>query len=93
MCIRDRRCADPVVSTQGSHSLPIAEIPMNKGLTDEGMAKIDQKAPSQLSSCLLYTSTLKIAPSYESGKLGIGVIIDESTNDHEVEITVPSEWI
>lgn len=37
--------------------------------------------------------TLKIAPSYESGKLGIGVIIDESTNDHEVEITVPSEWI
>lgn len=37
--------------------------------------------------------TLKIAPSYESGKLGVAVTIDETTNDHDVDIIVPSEWI
>ncbi len=37
--------------------------------------------------------TLKIAPSYDSGKLGISVTIDESTNDKNVDIIVPSEWI
>ena len=37
--------------------------------------------------------SLKIAPSYESGKLGVAVTIDETTNDHDVDIIVPSEWI
>lgn len=37
--------------------------------------------------------TLKIAPSYDSGKLGIAVTIDETTNDKQVDIIVPSEWI
>ncbi len=37
--------------------------------------------------------TLKIAPSYEAGKLGVSVTIDETTNDKQVDIIVPSEWI
>ena len=36
--------------------------------------------------------TLKVAPSYESGQLGIKIIVDETTNDKDVEVEVPSEW-
>lgn len=38
--------------------------------------------------------TLKVAPvvTQEEGKLGIKIEIDESTNDHEMDVTVPGEW-
>lgn len=39
--------------------------------------------------------TLQIAPSYNSseGTLGISIKVDESTNDHEIDVVIPSEWI
>lgn len=39
--------------------------------------------------------TLNIIPKYDpaTGQLGFTITIDESTNDHEMEIEVPSEWI
>lgn len=37
--------------------------------------------------------TLKIAPQDSNGSLGIVIEIDESTNDHEVDIEVPSDWV
>lgn len=39
--------------------------------------------------------TMNIKPNYSTsiGQLGISITVDESTNDTEVPITVPSEWI
>ena len=39
--------------------------------------------------------TLQIAPNYTAinGKLGISITIDEKTNDHEIDIVVPSDWL
>ena len=39
--------------------------------------------------------TLQIAPNYTAtnGKLGISITIDETTNDHEIDIVVPSDWL
>ncbi len=37
--------------------------------------------------------TLNIAPQDNNGSLGIVVTIDESTDDEEIDIEVPSEWI
>lgn len=39
--------------------------------------------------------TLEIAPTYEqkTGDLGINITIDETTEDHEIVITVPSDWV
>lgn len=39
--------------------------------------------------------TMKIKPNYTTsiGELGISISIDETTNDQEVSIVVPSEWI
>ena len=37
--------------------------------------------------------TLNIAPQDDNGNLGITITIDESTNDHEIDIVVPSEWL
>ena len=37
--------------------------------------------------------TLNIAPQDNNGSLGITVTIDESTDDEEIDIEVPSEWI
>lgn len=37
--------------------------------------------------------TLNISPNNNEGSLGISITIDESTNDHNVDITVPSDWI
>ena len=37
--------------------------------------------------------TLNIAPQDNNGNLGITITIDESTNDHEIDIVVPSEWL
>ena len=38
--------------------------------------------------------TLKLAPvvTQDEGQLGITINIDETTNDHEMDITVPGEW-
>ncbi len=37
--------------------------------------------------------TLKIAPQDNNGSLGIIIEIDESTNDQEVDIEVPADWV
>lgn len=41
--------------------------------------------------------TLSIAPEVnsgdEDGDLGISITVDETTNDHEVDIDVPSDWV
>lgn len=37
--------------------------------------------------------TLNIAPQDNNGSLGITITIDESTNDHEIDIVVPSDWL
>lgn len=37
--------------------------------------------------------TLNIAPSNDSGSLGITITVDEKTDDETIDITVPSEWI
>lgn len=37
--------------------------------------------------------TLNIAPQDNNGSLGITVTIDESTDDEEIDIEVPSEWV
>ena len=37
--------------------------------------------------------TLNIAPSNDSGNLGITITVDENTNDETIDITVPSDWI
>lgn len=37
--------------------------------------------------------TLNIAPSNDSGNLGITITVDEKTDDETIDITVPSEWI
>lgn len=37
--------------------------------------------------------TLGISPINANGQLGLEITIDESTNDHEIDITVPSEWL
>ena len=39
--------------------------------------------------------TMKIKPNYTNttGTLGIDITIDEGTTDHDVNITVPAEWI
>lgn len=36
---------------------------------------------------------LNIAPALENGQLGISITIDESTNDHEVDIEIPADWL
>lgn len=37
--------------------------------------------------------TLNIAPNVNNGELGISIEVDETTNDHEVDIEVPSDWV
>lgn len=37
--------------------------------------------------------TLNIAPQDNSGNIGIVITIDESTDDHPVDIVVPSDWV
>ena len=39
--------------------------------------------------------SLKIAPRYSvsNGQLGIEITIDTTTNDHQVDIVVPSDWV
>lgn len=37
--------------------------------------------------------TLNIAPSNDTGNLGITITVDETTDDVPIDITVPSEWI
>ena len=37
--------------------------------------------------------TLNIAPSNDTGNLGITITVDETTDDEPIDITVPSEWI
>lgn len=37
--------------------------------------------------------TLNISPQVNNGDLGINVSIDETTDDEEIDIEVPSEWI
>lgn len=37
--------------------------------------------------------TLNISPKNDSGDLGITITIDESTNDKDVTIDIPSEWL
>lgn len=37
--------------------------------------------------------TLNIGPKNDSGDLGITITIDESTNDKDVTIDIPSEWL
>ena len=36
---------------------------------------------------------LTIAPAVENGNVGIQITIDERTNDHEVDIEIPSDWL
>lgn len=37
--------------------------------------------------------TLSIAPQNNQGNLGISITVNEATDDEEIDITVPSEWI
>lgn len=37
--------------------------------------------------------TLSIAPVVNNGNLGLSITINEATNDQEIDITVPSDWI
>lgn len=37
--------------------------------------------------------TIHIKPVVNTGNVGIEITIDETTNDHEVDIEVPSDWI
>lgn len=37
--------------------------------------------------------TLNISPNQNDGSLGIVIEVDESTNDQEIDIEVPSDWI
>ena len=37
--------------------------------------------------------TLNIAPADENGGLGISITVDETTDDEEIDIEVPSDWL
>ena len=37
--------------------------------------------------------TLNISPNQNDGSLGIVIEVDETTNDQEIDIVVPSDWI
>ncbi len=37
--------------------------------------------------------TLNVSPQDNNGSIGIVITIDESTNDHPVDIVIPSDWI
>ena len=41
----------------------------------------------------LIFKTIKIKPSISSGSIGIEITIDEGTNDQNVDIEVPSDWV
>lgn len=36
---------------------------------------------------------IKVVPTVSSGDLGITIVVDESTNDQNVDIVIPSDWI
>lgn len=36
---------------------------------------------------------IKVVPTVSSGNLGITIVVDESTNDQNVDIVIPSDWI
>lgn len=36
---------------------------------------------------------LNIAPAIENGQVGISITIDGTTNDHEVDIEIPADWL
>lgn len=36
---------------------------------------------------------VNVVPAVSNGQIGISIEVDESTNDHEVDITIPSDWI
>ncbi|MCF0197569.1 MAG: DUF4493 domain-containing protein [Bacteroidaceae bacterium] len=59
------------------------------GLTTEGtVEKVFNLKPNK-------AWTMNIAPNHTSteGQLGISITIDESTNDQDVPVVIPSEWI
>ncbi len=58
--------------------------------------KSDDKSSTAVSTYTLAPNkswTLKIAPQDNNGSLGIIITIDESTDDKEIDIVVPSDWV
>ena len=58
--------------------------------------KSDNKSSTVEKSYMLAPNkswTLRITPKDDNGSLGIVIEIDESTNDHEIDIVVPSDWV
>lgn len=41
----------------------------------------------------LMFKTIKLKPVLSNGSIGIEITVDESTNDKNVEIEVPSDWV
>lgn len=37
--------------------------------------------------------TITMKPSVNSGNVGITIIVNEETNDHNVDITIPADWV
>lgn len=81
--------SDPVYLKVGNMEQVSMNITMTK-ISDGTQAVVEKKyelSPKQ-------AMTLKVSPvvSQDEGSLGITIDIDESTNDHEMDITVPGEW-
>ena len=80
---------DPVylkVNDKESVSMKINLVKLSDGTSSE-IDKVYELSPKQ-------AMTLKLAPvvTQDEGQLGITINIDETTNDHEMDITVPGEW-
>lgn len=80
---------DPVylkVNDKEQVSMAITLVKLSDG-TSSTIDKIYELSPKQ-------AITLNLAPvvTQDEGNLGITIEIDETTNDHEMDITVPGEW-
>lgn len=80
---------DPVylkVNDKESVSMKINLVKLADGTSSE-IDKVYELSPKQ-------AMTLKLAPvvTQDEWQLGITINIDETTNDHEMDITVPGEW-
>lgn len=85
----EKEDVDPVylkVNDKEQVSMVITLVKLSNS-TSSTIEKVYELSPKQ-------AMTLKISPVVEGneGNLGITITIDESTNDHEMDITVPGEW-
>lgn len=71
------------------HLTPTEEYVTDESMTTEGTIVRTYKLERDKAW------TLNIAPQYDTAKgtLGVTITVDESTNDQEVDVVIPAEWI